>query len=41
MKVLRANEVKLRETETSLRTEVDKAVCSKGELEVSKEGRCH
>ena len=38
MKVLKANEVKLRETETSLRTDVDKAVRSKGELEVSAKG---
>ena len=41
VKELRASEVKLRETETSLRTEVDKAVRSKGELEVSEKDRCH
>ena len=40
MKKLRANEVELRGTETSLRTKVDEVVRSKGELEVSEKDRC-
>ena len=38
MKKLRANEVNFRETETSLRTEVENSVCLKGKLEVSEKG---